>query len=88
MAKAKTKAPKRVSKVPADESKAAKFTRLAQQRVTKALKAIKQITNLSGAGYESTEEQREKIITVLTEGVSAVRDSFAGKSKAQTDFKL
>lgn len=52
------------------ETKATKFQRLANQRVSNALKRIHQIGNLGAAGYESTEEQRTKIEKVLSEAVA------------------
>lgn len=53
-------------KPPADETKAQRFVRLANARVTKALDAIANIGGLANpANYESTEEQRQKIINAI-----------------------
>lgn len=57
--------------VPADETKAQKFSRLASARVSKAVKQIQALGNLSGSGYESTPEQRTKIETVIREATVA-----------------
>lgn len=59
---------------PENETKAERFVRLAQQRATKALKAIQQIANLGGAAYESTPEQREKLIGALSAAVKTATD--------------
>ena len=51
-------------------SKREKFIRLGSARMTKALKAISQLGNLSGSGYEYTEDDvkkmREAIASTLT----------------------
>jgi hypothetical protein len=57
----------RVSKVPEGETKQAKFIRLATARVNKVRKALDQIGLLGGASYDSTEEQREKIVNAIQE---------------------
>ena len=53
------------STVPANETKADRFTRLAVARVSKAIKAIQNIGNLGGPNYEKTQEQVEKISEAL-----------------------
>lgn len=88
MAQAKgSKAPKkRVSTVPADESKGAKFLRLGKQRTGKALKAINQLRALAGNGYESTEEQRKQVVDALQAAVTGVKEAFAGKKETAAAF--
>lgn len=56
---------------PENETKAQKFSRLASARVSKAVKQIKALGNLSGAGYESTPDQRSKIETVIRDATVA-----------------
>lgn len=46
---------------PENETKAERFIRLAKPRMTKAIKAISVLGNLSGAGYEYTPEQVDKM---------------------------
>lgn len=63
--------------VPADESKADKFRRLAKQRVPKAVRIISNIGNLaSKGGYEFTSEQADKIDGALIDAVKGVRARF------------
>lgn len=66
----------RKSTTPADETKAAKFSRLASARVSKAVKAIKQIGNLSGNGYEKTPEQITAIKSHLVQAVNSTLAKF------------
>ena len=87
MAQAKAKAPKKDA-APKDETKAQKFSRLASKRVSKALKAVGNIGNLSGAGYESTPEQRKKIVDALTEAVAATAKRLEGTKAAAATFTV
>lgn len=71
-----------------DESKNQKFIRLAQARVSRAVKMIYNIGNLGGSGYESTTEQRQKIADALN---AAVENSLNRLNKEQakpTGFQL
>jgi len=70
------------------ETKAAKFARLGMARVPRAVKAITNIGNLAGSGYESTTEQREKIITTLEAAVAAVKARFSGTADKGPAFTL
>jgi len=70
------------------ETKPQKFQRLANQRVSAALKKIHQIGNLSGAGYESTDEQRAKIETVLSEAVATTVNRLNKTSVKPSSFSL
>lgn len=76
------------SSVPANETKAQKFVRLGNKRVPKALKAIRQIGQLAGSGYESSPEQRKKITDALNAEVKAVTDTFAGTRAKVEGFTL
>jgi len=71
-----------------DETKAQKFVRLAQARVSKAVKAVYNIGNLGGAGYESTQEQRDKIIKALTDATESVRVRLNKETVKPTGFSL
>lgn len=65
-----------------------RFQRLAQARTTAALKRIALIGNLGGAGYASTEEQRTKIVTALTEAVASVKAKLAKEKAGEKVFTL
>jgi len=87
MAKGKEKQTRtpRQSKVNPNETKAEKFSRLASARVTKAAKAITNIGNLAGAGYERTPAQVASINKHLQDAVDRVKARFtapiAGKKE-------
>lgn len=71
------------------EGKDAKFIRLGKPRVNKALTAIRQIGNLSGAGYIYTQEQVEKMRKVVNAAVEDAFDKFSkgpAKEKQSFDF--
>lgn len=70
------------SAAPADETKAQKFVRLGSARVAKALKAIDQLGNLAGAGYERTDAQIAKIFAALDEHRNAALERFQSSGKA------
>lgn len=70
------------------ENKSQKFVRLATARVTKAVKTVYNIGNLGGSGYESTQEQRDKIIKTLTEAVESVRVRLNKEQTKPTGFTL
>lgn len=70
------------------ETKNQKFIRLANARTSRAIKMVYNIGNLGGAGYESTPEQREKIITTLTEAVESVRVRLNKETSKPTGFQL
>jgi hypothetical protein len=77
------------SPVDPNEPKDKKFRRLATKRVTKALKAIGYVKNLSNSNqYEYTEEQANKILSALTEAVASVKIAFSGEKKAAESFTV
>lgn len=71
-----------------NETKSARFVRLAVPRVAKTLKAIDSVSKLTGGGYEYTAEQAKKITDALDNAVNAVKERFAGNKKAATGFTL
>lgn len=74
---------------PKDETKSAKFSRLASKRVTKACKAVANIGNLSGGGYEYTEDQVKAIGQYLKDAVNAALARFENKgAKAASEIKI
>ena len=68
-----------------------KFVDLAQKRVSKALKNIQLIGNLSNrSNYDYTEEDVAKIMKALSDELSACRKKFdlAMKKQSKTTFEL
>ncbi len=68
-----------------------KFVELANNRVSRALKAIQLIGNLSNrSNYDYTEEDVSKIFKAINEEISASRKRFetASKGKAGPKFTL
>ncbi len=88
MAKATSKKATRRAKPPENETPAQAFTRLAQGRTNKAIKAISLIAQLTGSAYESSEVAQRAIVTALEASVEQVKEVFAGKAKATDSFKL
>lgn len=86
----KSKSPRKPREVidRTDETKADKFRRLGQQRVTKAVKAITVIGNLSGAGYEYTETQIAAIKDALSFAVSNTLARFQPKQKKEAGLVI
>lgn len=78
----------RVSTVPKDETKEAKFLRLANKRVNKCRKALDQIGLLGSASYISTEDQRKKITTALEECLRFNLDRLNKQKASKSDFTL
>lgn len=63
--------------------KAGKFIELASKRMTKALKAIAQLQNLSNrANYEHTDAQINVMLKALRTEVQSLEDAFKTKDKA------
>jgi hypothetical protein len=73
---------------PEGETKSDKFRRLATARLTKARKAILVIGNLSGPGYEFTDEQVAKIFDTLAGDVGDTRERFSRAPKTKTDLTI
>ena len=67
-----------------------KFVRLAEARVTKALKDIKLIGNLSNrSNYSYTEEDSKKIYQALKKAVEDMKSKFDSKGADEDEiFKL
>ena len=60
----------------AEETKSAKFSRLASARVGNAVKQIELVGNLAGPGYEYKPEQVKKIIDLLNGAVAKTQEMF------------
>ena len=71
------------------ESKAAKFVRLANRRVGKAIRVISHIANLGNQRqYEGTVDQKVKIVQALEKALMLVKTSFAGNATKDAGFSL
>ena len=70
--------------------KRAKFVELANKRVTKTIKDLKLVGNLSNkAAYDYTEEDAKKIVRALQKEVDSIRSRFADNGDATSlDFSL
>lgn len=64
-----------------NESKAEKFVRLASKRTSKVLNSIRQVGQLSGAGYESSDEQVAKVFGAISDAAQAAFAQFQAKGK-------
>jgi hypothetical protein len=70
------------------ESKNEKFKRLATRRVRYVIRKIESIGKLSSPSYEYTDEEVEKIFTVLQETLDNVKASFSTKRPKKKEFEL
>ena len=70
------------------ETPRARFLRLAPPRVQGALNRLRQIGNLGGHGYESTEADREKIITAIFDGVHEMKRRLEKTGGERSEFQL
>lgn len=72
------------------EMKAALFVKVAENRTTKALKAINLLENLASTNYASSAEQRGKIVAALSGAVSRLNEVYSAPAgtKSKEVFKL
>lgn len=71
------------------EKKDAKWKRLANKRLPKALKSIQQLANLGNKSqYEYTAEQAKKVLDMLQDAVDAVGRAYQGKQQPTLLDKL
>lgn len=70
--------------------KRAKFVELANKRVTRCIRDLKLVGNLSNKGaYDFTEEDVKKIVRVLQKEVDSIRARFADNNGTSSlDFSL
>ena len=78
--------PRKKANIPANETPAQRFVRLANQKVNTMLKGLKSLGTLHGSNYASTADQRKVIKTALTEGVDTALQALEGKTIQE--FKL
>lgn len=80
---------KAATKKAATESKADKFVRLAEQRTTKAINAVRGIGRLASSNYEYTPEQAQRICEALKAEVVELHERFSKKEAPKAEgFKL
>jgi hypothetical protein len=85
---------KKRAAAPKNETKAAKFSRLASARVGKALKAIAQVGNLASRSYEFNEGQVKAIHGYISDAWKAQYDKFnavlsgGSVSKPEAEIKI
>ena len=70
------------------ETKAETFKRLANRRTQTALDKIALIGNLGSSQYESSHEEREKIIFALTDAVTDAGNRLFGTKGGKEPFSL
>ena len=80
---AKKPVAKKAVAAPAGETREQKFTRLAIPRVTKALKAIDLIGNLSGGNYAYDDAKVEQIFGALKRKLNDTQAKFAPRAKGE-----
>ena len=86
---ASKKTSKKTATKAATESKADKFKRLAEQRTTKAINAVRGIGRLASPNYEYTPEQAAKICEALRQEVVELNERFSKKEAPKAEgFKL
>lgn len=80
---------KKREKAPENETPAARFARLGKIRALKAESAIRNVGKLTGRGYESTPEQRAKIVKLLSDALESAKTRLNGEATASgSDFSL
>ena len=75
-------------RVPENESKADRFRRIGKKRAAKAVKAVQALAALGGSGYESTPEQRAKIVTALGDALQVAVDGLNRVKASEPEFDL
>lgn len=68
------------------DSKASRFTRLAERRVSQTLKSLWLIGNLANRrNYEYTKDQADQVIAALDAGMRQVRARYSEEGPARRD---
>jgi len=71
------------------ENKQQRFQRLAMNRVNKAIKSLELIGNLGNKSlYESTQDERKKIIKAINDSVAQMKIDLDGNSKKREGFNF
>jgi len=74
---------KKKEKKAVTETKGEKFKRLASMRVNKALHTIALVGNLSGSGYEYSQEEVNKIFAAFNTRLKETYERFQPKKKGE-----
>lgn len=81
--------PRKAQNIPANETAAQRFARLATQKVNAVLTALKGIGGLGNTKqYTSTKEQREKVQAALENGVKRAMETLNKGGETPQEFKL
>ena len=70
------------------ETKAEKFSRLAQARVNKTIHDIESIGKLSGSAYEYTPEQVDKMFSAMQGALDAAKAKYEKKTESKSTFSF
>lgn len=71
------------------ETKSDKFHRLAESRMTKAIRSIRSVASLSNKNnYSYTDEQVKKMVKVLKNELIALENAFKQSGSDDADFKF
>lgn len=85
----KTAAPVESEEAVAGESKADAFKRIAARRTNKALDALAVLENtFNKNNYEFTQEQADKIVAALNNGIEKIVSRAGGEAPTKTGFAL
>ena len=79
---------RRKKQINKDETKAGRFKRVVQPRITKAVKAISVIGYCAGSTYEFTPEQVKQIDVVLSKAIVATLAKFTAKANKSDAFNF
>ena len=79
---------KKKTNVPKNETKQAKFKRLVEPRVSKAINSIELIGNCAGGAYEYTESDVADIMVALQASVEKLQKTFDSKGVSTGGFSL
>jgi ActR/RegA family two-component response regulator len=79
--------PRRAQNIPANETNAQRFVRVANHRVNTILTSLKAIGQLGASQYESKPEQRKKIEEAIKMATEKAMQAMA-KGEPVSEFKL
>lgn len=79
---------RRKSNIPKDETKEARFIRVVTPRVTKAVKAIRNVGHCAGPAYKYTSEQKKQIIEAIFVAVKDLDDKLEAKKAVEDVFNF
>jgi hypothetical protein len=73
---------------PSNETKEARFIRVATPRVVRAIKYIKLLGNCASSAYGYTPEQINKMTDAIGDALVGTAEKFTGKLKAGGEFEF